>query len=339
MLTPVKEAKMNPTKPRAYSYIRMSTSQQIKGDSLRRQLEMSRAFADEHGLELDDRLRDIGVSAWKGDNRKKGALGEFLNLVKTGQVQPGSYLLIESLDRLSRDQVLEALSLFLELLQAEIVVVTMADRQIYSQASIGSDWTKLIISLTVMARAHEESARKSQRVREAFASKRKMIREGRKTLVPSLPAWIDQIKSPNGDVTFTLNRHALTVRRIFEMAAMGMGQRQIARRLNEENHPTFRDGTPGWHQPTISGVLENVAVIGAYRAGKAHRDIPDADVIVPDYFPAAVSDDLYAKAQRMRRQRPSKGRKGTTFSNLFTGMGVCEHCFGTMVIKVGGYVK
>lgn len=258
----VKEASVIVSKPLAYSYVRMSTSQQVKGDSLRRQLEMSRAYADEHGLELDDSLRDIGVSAWKGDNRKKGALGEFLDLVKFGRIQRGSYLLIESLDRLSRDQVLEALSLFLELLRDGIVIVTMADRQTYSQASIDSDWTKLIISLTIMARAHEESARKSQRVREAFANKREMIRKGQKTPFPSLPAWIDQNRLPTGEVSFTLNQHAHTVRRIFEMAAMGMGPRQIARRLNEESHPTFRDSTRGWHQPTISGVLENVAAIG-----------------------------------------------------------------------------
>ena len=58
---------------RAYSYIRMSTEQQLKGDSLRRQLEMSRAYAERYNLLLDDTLRDLGVSAWKGVNKKKGA--------------------------------------------------------------------------------------------------------------------------------------------------------------------------------------------------------------------------------------------------------------------------
>lgn len=330
---------MTPAPPRAYSYIRMSSSQQIKGDSLRRQLEMSRAFANEHGLELDDRLRDIGVSAWKGDNKKRGALGEFLRLVNAGHVQSGSYLLIESLDRLSRDQVLEALSLFLELLRAGIVIVTMADGQTYSQASVGSDWTKLIISLTIMARAHEESARKSQRVKAAFANKRQLIRDGYKTAAPSLPSWIDQHKSPDGQVRFSLNEHAHTVRRIFELAAMGIGQRQIARRLNEEGRPTFRVGTAGWHQPTIATVLDNIAAVGSYRVDAAHQELPDADKIVQGYFPAAVDQEVYAKAKRMRRQRPSSGRKGNTFSNLFTGMVVCEHCFGAMAIKIGGYAK
>jgi DNA invertase Pin-like site-specific DNA recombinase len=49
--------------PRAYSYIRMSTDAQIKGDSLRRQLELSELYAQEHGLQLvDTDLRDTGRS-------------------------------------------------------------------------------------------------------------------------------------------------------------------------------------------------------------------------------------------------------------------------------------
>jgi hypothetical protein len=54
--------------PNAYSYIRMSTDLQLKGDSLRRQLEKSDAYAAAHGLELVHEYEDIGVSAFKGDN-------------------------------------------------------------------------------------------------------------------------------------------------------------------------------------------------------------------------------------------------------------------------------
>jgi len=53
---------------KAYSYIRFSTPEQLKGDSLCRQLEASRAYAKQHGLVLDENLRDIGVSAFKGKN-------------------------------------------------------------------------------------------------------------------------------------------------------------------------------------------------------------------------------------------------------------------------------
>ena len=39
--------------PKAFSYVRFSTPEQAKGDSLRRQLERSKKYADEHGLVLD----------------------------------------------------------------------------------------------------------------------------------------------------------------------------------------------------------------------------------------------------------------------------------------------
>src|SRR4051794_17399302 len=100
---------------KAYSYIRFSTPEQLKGDSLRRQLQLSRDYALQHGLELDEELKDIGVSAFKGKNRTDGALGRFINLVREGKIEPGSVLLVESLDRLSRDQILAALSQFSEI--------------------------------------------------------------------------------------------------------------------------------------------------------------------------------------------------------------------------------
>ena len=39
-------------KPKAYSYLRMSTDLQLKGDSRRRQLEASQKYADEFDLDL-----------------------------------------------------------------------------------------------------------------------------------------------------------------------------------------------------------------------------------------------------------------------------------------------
>jgi hypothetical protein len=59
-------------RPRAYSYIRFSTPEQAKGDSLQRQTDAARAWAARHGLELDEELtfRDEGVSA--ANARAKG---------------------------------------------------------------------------------------------------------------------------------------------------------------------------------------------------------------------------------------------------------------------------
>src|ERR1700730_6619351 len=87
-----------PLKPQAYSYLRMSTDLQLKGDSRRRQLEASRAYAEANGLDLAEgaELEDIGISAFRGANVREGALGRFLDAVKGGSVKPGSFLIVES---------------------------------------------------------------------------------------------------------------------------------------------------------------------------------------------------------------------------------------------------
>ena len=61
-------------KAKAYSYVRFSTPEQLKGDSRRRQLQLSEDYAREHDLDLaEESFQDLGVSAFKGKNAKEGA--------------------------------------------------------------------------------------------------------------------------------------------------------------------------------------------------------------------------------------------------------------------------
>jgi len=83
---------------KGHSYICFSSLQQLKGDSLRSQLEASCAYAEAHALILDDSLRDIGVSAFKGKNATEGALKKFIELVEAGRIEKGSVLILDSQD-------------------------------------------------------------------------------------------------------------------------------------------------------------------------------------------------------------------------------------------------
>ena len=96
-------------------------------------------------------------------------------------------LLIESLDRLSRDRILAAQSLFLQIVQAGVTIVTLVDQRSYSFDSLNHNPLDLIISLVSMMRANEESETKSRRIREAFDVKRQHLRI--KTMVGPLP-WL-----------------------------------------------------------------------------------------------------------------------------------------------------
>lgn len=327
----------NQMRPKAYSYIRMSSEKQLSGDSLRRQLQNSRDYAAEHNLDLDETLRDLGVSAYTGDNVETGALGKFLQLVKTDQIAQGSYLIIESLDRLSRKNVLEALPPFLAIINAGIVIVTLADKQVYSSQSIADNPYQLMGSLVVMIRANEESATKSKRVKEALGKIREaaMAGEGRYNI--NLPRWIDAEKGRDGSITYSLNEHAGTIRLIYEWAAEGIGQMAICRLLTERGIPPFKRAKLGWHQSTVGYLLQTPAVIGTFAPRKyENKKYVEAGPSHANYFPAAIDNELYARVQRIKRTRVSKGRKGVAFSNLFMGMTVCASCQGPMTVYYGG---
>src|SRR5882757_2817482 len=96
--------------PRVYSYLRFSDPQQRDGDSTRRQDDEAKRYADKHGLVLDTALRmtDEGLSGYHGAKKKKGALGAFLVKVEDGEVPVGSILLVENVDRLSREDFIAA---------------------------------------------------------------------------------------------------------------------------------------------------------------------------------------------------------------------------------------
>lgn len=148
-----------------YSYIRFSTPSQAAGDSLRRQTELTQRYADEHGITLDDtlNLRDLGVSAFLNAHAATGKLGAFLQAVEEGRVQPGSYLLIENLDRLSRANVMEAFTLFARIVNYGITIVTLTDNKQYTKENC-SDISNILFSIFTMVRAHDESLQKSKRL-------------------------------------------------------------------------------------------------------------------------------------------------------------------------------
>lgn len=322
-------------RPRAYSYLRMSTDIQLKGDSRRRQLEASSAYAEANALELakEDQLEDIGISAFKGANVREGALGQFLKAVETGSVPTGSYLLVESLDRISRQKISAGLTLFLGIINAGINVVTLTDKRVYRAGE--PDLTDLIVSLVTMSRAHEESLVKSQRLGAAWENKRKQASSGR-PMTKWAPAWL--ALSPDRERFDPIPERVDVVRSIFEDAAAGIGMYRIVVRLNDSRTPTFNPSN-GWHQSYVSKILSNRAVLGEFQPHKRvdGKHLPDGKPI-EGYFPAIVDRELFYRAQNGKEQRRvnGAGRKGAGFANLFGGLAACAYCGSAMKFENKG---
>jgi DNA invertase Pin-like site-specific DNA recombinase len=310
---------------KAYSYIRMSRPEQLRGDSLRRQLKASREFAGEHGLELDESLKDIGLSAYHGLHRIKGALGKFLSMVESNEIPKGSWLLVESLDRLSREELEEALAQFLAIIRSGIVIGTTSDKQVYQKGEL--DLAKLVISLTIMSRAHEESAMKGERLAATWEKKRRDAPT--KAMTARCPEWLKL-----GDRTFQqIDERVAIVRRIFEECASGLGKRQIAARLNREGIPAFR-GKNGWHESSVAKILANEAALGIFQPHRCMngKRVPEGEPI-PNYYPPIIDEALFWRARGAveGRARGAAGRKGKTYSNLFQGLGECDECGASLV--------
>ena len=96
-----------------------------------------------------------------------------------------------SLDRISRNSILEAQSLFGLIIGAGITLVMLLDKREYSRESITASPTDLlIISIVIMMRGNEESTTKSRRVADAYEQKRKDAATGTATKpFNAPPAW------------------------------------------------------------------------------------------------------------------------------------------------------
>ncbi len=305
----------------------MSTAAQLKGDSLRRQLDLSETYAAEHDLDLqrDALFSDIGVSAFRGANLS-ASLGAFLAAVRDGTVERGSYLLVESFDRLSRDKIDHALTLFLQITGAGINIVTLADRQVFEAGK--TNLQQLIVSLVSMSRANEESEIKSQRLRAVWENKRAKAGAATEPLTGKCPAWVEL----HGNGFRVIPGRGEIVQRIFEMASLGMGSDSIARELNRQGiKPLGRSN--GWGPSYVTKILKNPAVLGKLQPHRLvdGRRMP-AGPPITDYFPVLIDEQLFLRVQAGRRSRgrTSGGRRGLGMANLFTHVAKCEYCGAPM---------
>jgi len=328
----------------AYSYIRFSHPDQRRGNSLRRQLDRSRAFATTRGLDLDDSIRDFARSAFHNRHTVTGNLGVFLALVRQGRIAPDSYLLIESFDRLTRDEFWPAFDLIRDIFRARITIVTLPDEDEvheYSYDAINKNPTLINEIINDLTRSHRESKMKSVRCGEACDTQRADARAGLAKIPGRCPAWLKPIR---GTILVDGREKAATigfeqraelvavVRLIFSLALSGMGGRSIAARLNRgKDQPKF--GPTGWHHRTVAMLLHNREVLG-FKQPRRMVDgvsVPAGDPI-SDHFPQIIDPDTFYAVQGAIKGRNvgASGRHGKTLPNLLRGIARCGICGGAL---------
>jgi hypothetical protein len=186
----------------------------------------------------------------------------------------------------------------------------------------------MMLSLMLMARANEESATKSKRLKEVWSNKRSLISV--RKLTSRCPAWL---KLNEARAEFELiDSRVNVVRKIFEYASLGMGSYAIAKKLNENNIQCF-GRSKGWQKSYVDKILSSRAAIGEFqpKIKTTSGRIPQGDVII-NYFPPAIERDLFYQiiSSRVLIRTYGGGRKGLKVSNLFSKVAYCGYCGGRM---------
>lgn len=325
-----------PVKPKVYSYTRWSTPEQAKGDSHRRQAEAAAKWAARHGYELDERLRitDEGVSAYRGGNALDGGLSRFLEACNKGLIDRGSFLLVESLDRISRMAPRRAQRLIDDIVDCGVTIVTLSDDQHYTAERLDNDPTALLIALMVSWRAHEESKTKGRRVAAAWEQKRQRVRANpAERLTRRGPSWL----APTEEGGWREDPvKAGAVRRIYAMTLAGAGEHSIAKAFNLEAVPVLAGGAR-WHRSTVCKVLRNPAVLGKLTPGRIEyvegRRFHRKEEAIAGAFPAVISeaDWLAVRALKDGRAGAQRGRHaGAPIAHYLAGLARCPLCGSAM---------
>jgi DNA invertase Pin-like site-specific DNA recombinase len=300
----------------AYSYVRFSTPDQAKGDSLRRQTEAAEEWCKRNDITLDTSttLHDLGKSAFTGRHREnpdRNALACFLKLVERGRIPKGSFLIVEALDRLTREHLRAAVTLFLNLLESGISIVTTKPERVFKHDS--DDMVDIIIAVVELCRGHGESKLKSERCQAAWGQRKKRARENGEVYTRRLPGWVEV----RGGKLVAIPEHAATIERIFSLTAAGYGRQRIVRLFTQEKVKTFgRSGK--WSYIYLSSILKDRRVLGEFQP-RLKNGQPDGDVIT-GYYPAIVTEaDWEVARMRVNGRKQEQGRT-TKYIDLFAGL-------------------
>ena len=314
---------------RVWLYARLSNDDDQEMNSLLNQQEICHGFAEQHGYTIVGQSSDDNVSGMKFNRR---GLDELTAAVDADKIDA---VIIKDLSRLGRHKTQTAL--LIDYLREHQVRVISATEGI----DTFHDEDDLIIGIRGLM--NDYYARDiSKKIRAGYRQKQ---REG---IVITPPFGYRKDRNTN---TIELHPEASeTVQIIYSLYLQGLGQKEIARRLNALGRKTpaqlraeqcgkevcaaskTSDGRYVWTYASVKNILVEEAYTGVLinhrsetNSGKAKRLEQAEWYRHENFFPAIIERDTWEKAQqKLKAQaRPANGNKA---KHRYAGLILCKEC-------------
>ena len=314
---------------RVWIYARLSNDDDQERNSLLNQREICHGFAEQHGYTIVGQSFDDNVSGMKFNRR---GLDELTAAVDADKIDA---VIVKDLSRLGRHRTQTAL--FIDYLREHQVRVISATEGI----DTFRDEDDLIIGIRGLM--NDYYARDiSKKIRAGYRQKQ---REG---IVITPPFGYRKDRNTN---TIELHPEASeTVQIIYSLYLQGLGQKEIARRLNALGRKTpaqlrveqcgrevcsaskTSDGRYVWTYASVKNILIEEAYTGVLinhrsetNSGKAKRLEQAEWYRHENFFPAIIERDTWEKAQqKLKAQaRPANGNKA---KHRYAGLILCKEC-------------
>ncbi len=219
---------------KAYLYSRVSSIGQIDGSGIDRQDERGLEYCNRlivpTGMPLDSDVRcDKGRSAFKGKHlQEDGALRKILDEIKVGTIFRGSILIVENLDRISRQGPKLARQILARITDYEVEIHIVNINQILKR-NWENEFGQSVVVDNELQRAWKESLYKSDRIGKSRAGK-KGNADSRAPITKNVPEWLriegrlyNGSKFVDPGKIVKIPERAASVREAFRLTSLGVG--------------------------------------------------------------------------------------------------------------------
>lgn len=314
---------------RAWIYGRLSNDDDREMDSLTNQMEIGRSYAARKGYQIVGESFDDNISGMRFDRR---GLTQCTEAVEQGQVDA---IIVKDLSRLGRHKTQTAL--FIDYLRQQDVAVLSVTENLNTLRDEDD------LTIGVRSLMNDYYAKDiGNKIRHGYREKQKTGL----VITPPFGYWKDR----NTNCIHLHPEAAETVRLIYDYYLQGIGQKEIARRLNRLGRKTpaqlraerygrefyaarkKQSGQYVWTYVSVKNILTEEGYTGVLinhrtetRHGKATPVPADQWQRHEDFYPAIVTKEEWQKTQALLKQnaRPAVQNRAT---HRYTGLLTCGNC-------------